>query len=235
MASRFSKSTVVTVPNYHDGSTVTAFPLSASAATASAINNDSDFTSVPHHRDSEFAAENSSSTTTTTMAYYLPHTSFFKGLHHDAFELELPKGPSDSDLVSKWRPKDKIAVQSGIAASGIAAVLKTEKQRNPKNKEHKLNHYSKTQYNLTTNQRTKKNIRTQRTEEPKEERTVKVVFACKRRREIGGGVSPQFATAKATPVHWPNVSQLPPHRYSAITRLGGENPLCVSNQFINKD
>ncbi|CAJ2670929.1 unnamed protein product [Trifolium pratense] len=108
MASRFSKSTVVTVPNYHDGSTVTAFPLSASAATASAINNDSDFTSVPHHRDSEFAAENSSSTTTTTMAYYLPHTSFFKGLHHDAFELELPKGPSDSDLVSKWRPKDKI-------------------------------------------------------------------------------------------------------------------------------
>jgi regulator-associated protein of mTOR len=105
MASRFTQSTVVTVSNYHDGSTATAFPLSAS--TAADLNNDSDFTSVPHHRDSEFIAESSSNTTATTMAY-LPQTSFFNGLHHDAFELELPTGPSDSDLVSKWRPKDKV-------------------------------------------------------------------------------------------------------------------------------
>jgi hypothetical protein len=36
----------------------------------------------------------------------------------------------------------------------------------------------KTQYNLTSNQRTKKNIRTQRTEEPKEERIVRVRLFC---------------------------------------------------------
>jgi regulator-associated protein of mTOR len=109
MASRFSQSTVLIVPNHHDDPTATAFSSSASAA---ALNDESDFTSVPHRRDSEFAAASSSSTSAyanaaTTMAY-LPQTSFFNELRHDAFELELPSGPSDSGLVSKWRPKDKV-------------------------------------------------------------------------------------------------------------------------------
>ncbi|XP_045798844.1 regulatory-associated protein of TOR 1-like isoform X1 [Trifolium pratense] len=109
MASRFSQSTVLIVPNHHDDSTATAFSSSASAA---ALNDESDFTSVPHRRDSEFTAASSSSTSgyanaATTMAY-LPQTSFFNELRHDAFELELPSGPSDSGLVSKWRPKDKM-------------------------------------------------------------------------------------------------------------------------------
>lgn len=109
MASRFSQSTVLIVPNHHDDSTATAFSSSASAA---ALNDDNDITSVPHRRDSEFAATSSSSTAAyvnaaTTMAY-LPQTNFFNELRHDAFELELPKGPSDSGLVSKWRPKDKV-------------------------------------------------------------------------------------------------------------------------------
>ncbi|GAU17206.1 hypothetical protein TSUD_178360 [Trifolium subterraneum] len=120
MASRFSQSTVVTVPNHHDGSTVTAFPLSPSAAAA--IYNDGDFTSVPHHHDSEFAAESSSGTTATTMVY-LPQTSFFKRLHHGAFELELPAGPSDSDLVSKWRPKDKLFKESCSAFSFFCILI----------------------------------------------------------------------------------------------------------------
>lgn len=116
MASRFSQSTVLIVPNHHrdDSTSTTAFSASASSASAAALNDDgSDFnSSVPNRRDSEFGAASSSSAgvygnAATTMVY-LPQTSFFNELRHDAFELELPTGPSDSGLVSKWRPKDRV-------------------------------------------------------------------------------------------------------------------------------
>ncbi|AES79768.2 putative transcription factor WD40-like family [Medicago truncatula] len=116
MASRFSQSTVLIVPNHHrdDSTSTTAFSASASSASAAALNDDgSDFnSSVPNRRDSEFGAASSSSAgvygnAATTMVY-LPQTSFFNELRHDAFELELPTGPSDSGLVSKWRPKDRM-------------------------------------------------------------------------------------------------------------------------------
>jgi len=119
MASRFSQSTVLIVPNHHrdDSTSTTAFSASASAsASAAALNDDgSDFnSSVPNRRDSEFGAASSSSVgvygnAATTMVY-LPQTSFFNELRHDAFELELPTGPSDSGLVSKWRPKDRVCI-----------------------------------------------------------------------------------------------------------------------------
>jgi len=115
MASRFSQSTVLIVPNHHrdDSTSTTAFSASASASAAALNDDGSDFnSSFPNRRDSEFGAASSSSVgvygnAATTMVY-LPQTSFFNELRHDAFELELPTGPSDSGLVSKWRPKDRV-------------------------------------------------------------------------------------------------------------------------------
>ncbi|XP_022733761.1 regulatory-associated protein of TOR 1-like isoform X2 [Durio zibethinus] len=49
----------------------------------------------------------SSSTAPTTMAY-LPQTTVLCELRHAAFEASTPSGPSDSGLVSKWRPKDRM-------------------------------------------------------------------------------------------------------------------------------
>ncbi|KAK0583835.1 hypothetical protein LWI29_003693 [Acer saccharum] len=47
-------------------------------------------------------------TTTTTSMAYLPQTVVLCELRHDAFEASTPTGPSDSGLVSKWRPKDRM-------------------------------------------------------------------------------------------------------------------------------
>ncbi|XP_042050118.1 regulatory-associated protein of TOR 1-like isoform X1 [Salvia splendens] len=46
-------------------------------------------------------------TTTTSMAY-LPQTIVLCELRHDGFEDCIPAGPSDSGLVSKWRPRDRM-------------------------------------------------------------------------------------------------------------------------------
>lgn len=60
----------------------------------------------------DFTEEASSSytamTTTTSMAY-LPQTVVLCELRHDGFEDCMPAGPSDSGLVSKWRPKDRVS------------------------------------------------------------------------------------------------------------------------------
>lgn len=47
-------------------------------------------------------------TTTTTSLAYLPQTVVLCELRHEAFEASTPTGPSDSGLVSKWRPKDRM-------------------------------------------------------------------------------------------------------------------------------
>ncbi|KAL2330582.1 hypothetical protein Fmac_018163 [Flemingia macrophylla] len=106
MASRFSQSTVLVVPtqNHHDDSTAS----SSSSAVAAATNDDADF---PNRRDSEAAIASSSGNyagnAATSMAY-LPQTVVLCELRHDAFEAAVPAGPSDSGLVSKWRPKDRM-------------------------------------------------------------------------------------------------------------------------------
>ncbi|KAL2479311.1 Regulatory-associated protein of TOR 1 [Abeliophyllum distichum] len=46
-------------------------------------------------------------TTTTSMAY-LPQNLVLCELRHDGFEECVPSGPSDSGLVSKWRPRDRM-------------------------------------------------------------------------------------------------------------------------------
>lgn len=108
-SSRFSQSTVLLVPNHHlDHDSASS---SSTLTTAAAIHEDAaDF----HRRDSEVAAASSSygnasaSAAATSMAY-LPQMVVLCELRHDAFESSVRTGPSDSGLVSKWKPKDRVS------------------------------------------------------------------------------------------------------------------------------
>ncbi|QCE12025.1 regulatory associated protein of mTOR [Vigna unguiculata] len=110
MASRFSQSTVLVVPNqnHHDDSTASSSSSSVAVVTASNNTDDADFA---NRGDSEAAIASSSGNYTgngaTSMAY-LPQTVVLCELRHEAFEGAVPAGPSDSGLVSKWRPKDRM-------------------------------------------------------------------------------------------------------------------------------
>ncbi|CAI0423975.1 unnamed protein product [Linum tenue] len=89
MASRFSQSSSLAVVSNHydDGASTQA-----------------------DRRDSEAASSsygNAGTSTTTSMAY-LPQTIVLCELRHEAFEVSVPTGPSDSGIVSKWRPKDRM-------------------------------------------------------------------------------------------------------------------------------
>ncbi|WCJ27948.1 Regulatory-associated protein of TOR 1 [Euphorbia peplus] len=61
-------------------------------------------------RDGETASSSSyaNAGVTTTSLNYLPQTIVLCEVRHDAFEASVPSGPSDSGLVSKWRPKDRM-------------------------------------------------------------------------------------------------------------------------------
>ncbi|KAK7395010.1 hypothetical protein VNO78_15551 [Psophocarpus tetragonolobus] len=104
MASRFSQSTVLVVPtqnHLNDSPTSSAAAIAVPAATT----DHADFVNL---RDSELAIPSSSGNyagnAATSMAY-LPQTVVLCELRHDAFEAA---GPSDSSLVSEWRPKDRM-------------------------------------------------------------------------------------------------------------------------------
>ncbi|XP_057473972.1 regulatory-associated protein of TOR 1-like isoform X2 [Actinidia eriantha] len=51
---------------------------------------------------------NAEEASTATRMAYLPQTIVLCDLRHEAFEGCVPSGPSDSGLVSKWRPKDRM-------------------------------------------------------------------------------------------------------------------------------
>ncbi|KAG8374469.1 hypothetical protein BUALT_Bualt11G0135600 [Buddleja alternifolia] len=57
---------------------------------------------------SETASSSYVAMTTTTSMSYLPQTVVLCELRHDGFEECVPSGPSDSGLVSKWRPRDRM-------------------------------------------------------------------------------------------------------------------------------
>ncbi|XP_008792190.2 regulatory-associated protein of TOR 1 [Phoenix dactylifera] len=61
---------------------------------------------VGHRTDSEAAAA-AAAGATTSMAY-LPQTVVLCDFRHEGFEDCVPLGPSESGLVSKWRPKDRM-------------------------------------------------------------------------------------------------------------------------------
>ena len=97
MASRISQSSLAVVSSNHVDDCTS--------------NHDDDGDLVSLRRDSDAASSsygNAAISTATTMVY-LPQTIVFCELRHDAFEACLPAGPSDSGLVSKWRPKDRVS------------------------------------------------------------------------------------------------------------------------------
>lgn len=61
---------------------------------------------------SETASSSYAAMTTTTSMAYLPQTVVLCELRHDGFEDCMPSGPSDSGLVSKWRPRDRVSSRS---------------------------------------------------------------------------------------------------------------------------
>ncbi|KAL2330579.1 hypothetical protein Fmac_018160 [Flemingia macrophylla] len=109
MASCFSESTALVVPtqNYHDHSHASSSTYAV--AVASVTNDDADFS---NRRDSEAAIASSSGNyagNAATSMVYLPQTVVLCELRHDAFEAAVLAGPSDTGLVSKWRPKDGVS------------------------------------------------------------------------------------------------------------------------------
>lgn len=116
MASRFSSSSAVAlVANHLD----------------EYVNNTTTSISNSNHEDGERGVRDSdtaSSTyggapmTTTSMAY-LPQTVVLCELRHEAFEGRIPSGPSDSGLVSKWRPKDRVSCPSLPHSSSLFVLF----------------------------------------------------------------------------------------------------------------
>ncbi|KAK4776485.1 hypothetical protein SAY86_005173 [Trapa natans] len=101
MTSRFSQSSMVAFGSNH---------IDRFDAVASSSNGNEDSELVSHRRDSEVAISsyaNGEAHGTTGMVY-LPQNVLLCDLRHEAFEANLPCNPSDSGLVSKWRPKDRM-------------------------------------------------------------------------------------------------------------------------------
>ncbi|KAG8650077.1 regulatory-associated protein of TOR 1 isoform X3 [Manihot esculenta] len=95
MASRFSQTSVAVISNHYDDYAPSHGEDAGDSASL--------------RRDSETASSSygNAAVTATSMAY-LPQTVVLCELRHDAFEASIPTGPSDSGLVSKWRPKDRM-------------------------------------------------------------------------------------------------------------------------------
>ncbi|KAG5248313.1 regulatory-associated protein of TOR [Salix suchowensis] len=118
MASRFSsQSSVALVSNHYDNFSSTqgddvldsARRDNNSSSSSSNNNNrdrDSDTASFSNYGGGN-ATTGSTVATTTSMAY-LPQNVVLCELRHEAFEASVPTGPSDSGIVSKWRPKDRM-------------------------------------------------------------------------------------------------------------------------------
>ncbi|KAL3633363.1 Regulatory-associated protein of TOR 1 [Castilleja foliolosa] len=109
-ASRFSQSTAE-VSNHLDEFSANGNHVEEdgdrSVHSSNSINNNNSNNS--NARDlSEVASSSYTAMTTTTSMAYLPQTVVLCELRHDGFEECVPSGPSDSGLVSKWRPRDRM-------------------------------------------------------------------------------------------------------------------------------
>ncbi|KAI3968326.1 hypothetical protein MKW92_052315 [Papaver armeniacum] len=110
MASRFSQSSsVASVSNHLDEFSSLSISNNRSGGGGGGGGEDGEYV----RRDSEATASssggggNAGMNGTTSMAY-LPQTIVLCEFRHDAFEACVPSGPSESGLVSKWRPKDRM-------------------------------------------------------------------------------------------------------------------------------
>ncbi|KAA3480030.1 regulatory-associated protein of TOR 1-like isoform X1 [Gossypium australe] len=104
MTSRFSQLSLAVSNHVMDGNGSNGDYLEdAASADMASQRRDFDTASTSSYAN----AVASTATVPTTMAY-LPQTIFLCELRHAAFEASTPTGPSDSGLVSKWRPKDRV-------------------------------------------------------------------------------------------------------------------------------
>ncbi|GMJ08531.1 hypothetical protein like AT3G08850 [Hibiscus trionum] len=104
MTSRFSQLSLAVSNHVTDGN-ASGGDYHEDAASADLASQRMDFDTASTSSYANAAA--SSATVPTTMAY-LPQTVVLCELRHAAFEASTPTGPSDSGLVSKWRPKDRM-------------------------------------------------------------------------------------------------------------------------------
>ena len=114
MASRFSQSSVAVVSNHLEECGSSRGGDDGSSGGGGDSGGD---LSSSQRRDSEVASSSgygnaAASTSTATSMAYLPQTVVLCEFRHEAFEACLPAGPSDSGLVSKWRPKDRVTIPS---------------------------------------------------------------------------------------------------------------------------
>ncbi|TYI06696.1 hypothetical protein ES332_A10G176900v1 [Gossypium tomentosum] len=104
MTSRFSQLSLAVSNHVMDGNGSNGDYLEdAASADMASQRRDFDTASTSSYAN----AVASTATVPTTMAY-LPQTIVLCELRHAAFEAFTPTGPSDSGLVSKWRPKDRM-------------------------------------------------------------------------------------------------------------------------------
>ncbi|EPS67272.1 hypothetical protein M569_07504, partial [Genlisea aurea] len=101
-ASRFSQSTLVVTPNLHEFTPNGDIGEDNGERSSYSVNTAS-------YRDLSETASSSSYTavTTATSMAYLPPTVVLCELRHNGFENCSPSGPSDTGIVSKWRPRDR--------------------------------------------------------------------------------------------------------------------------------
>ncbi|GMI93061.1 hypothetical protein like AT3G08850 [Hibiscus trionum] len=104
MTSRFSQLSLAVSNHVMDGNDSSG-DYHEDAASADLASQRRDFDTASTSSYANAAAP--SVTVPTTMAY-LPQTVVLCELRHAAFEASTPTGPSDSGLVSKWRPKDRM-------------------------------------------------------------------------------------------------------------------------------
>ncbi|CAN1277091.1 Regulatory-associated protein of TOR 1 [Linum perenne] len=99
MASRFSQTSLAVVSNHYDDCASTHGDGGAVDLASQRRESDAPSSSTSY--------ANAGASATTSMAY-LPQTVVLCELRHEAFEVSVPTGPSDSGIVSKWRPKDRM-------------------------------------------------------------------------------------------------------------------------------
>ncbi|KAL0285989.1 UNVERIFIED_CONTAM: Regulatory-associated protein of TOR 1, partial [Sesamum angustifolium] len=104
-ASRFSQSSGAVLNHLEQVSANGNYVQEDGERSAYSVNDVYDDTNA---RDlSETASSSYVAMTTTTSMAYLPQTVVLCELRHDGYEESVPSGPSDSGLVSKWRPRER--------------------------------------------------------------------------------------------------------------------------------
>lgn len=84
------------------------------------LNNSSNIRDFPESASSSYAA--AAITTSFSMAY-LPQTLVLCELRHDGFEERVSSGPSNSGLIAKWWPRDRVSAFSPLSLYSVCQCV----------------------------------------------------------------------------------------------------------------